>query len=227
MAYNSKMKNYFNQKLNDFDGAYGPRIAKGNQLEHSFKLLMEDKDTRQAVITINDWTDRKTSLDKPCTLSLQFLIRQNKLYLIVTMRSNDLLWGLSLDCPAFAFLQEVMWTWLKEKYKTLKLGHYIHNPGSFHYYDYSEKKLLDLLKIKEQEDWEIVNLNKVNNKKNPRWNISHKETSKALKEFWKAEKVIRDKLIFKPTKYKVLNEYLEELFKYNLKKYEQRKNSKK
>lgn len=225
--YNSKMKNYLNQTSGDFDGAYGLRIAKGNQLEHAFQLLSKDKDTRQAVITINDFTDRKTSLDKPCTLSLQFLIRKNELHLIVNMRSNDLLWGLSLDCPAFAFLQEVMYKWLKEKYKTLKLGNYIHNAASFHYYDYSEKQLLDLLKLNQQDDTQILNLNQLNNRQNPKWNISHKETPKALKAFWKEEARIRKSLKFKTTGFKCIDEYLNELLNYNKKKYEQGKNGKK
>lgn len=229
IAYNSKMENYLNKKTGDFDGAYGLRIAKNKQLDHCYELLKEDKGSRQAVITINDYTDRRKSLDKACTLSLQFLIRDNKLHLITTMRSNDLMFGTSLDIPAFCFLQEIMLFWLKETYPNLKLGQYIHKPGSFHYYDYSEKQLLSLLKLNEQDkyDYEILNLNEINNKKTPKWNISYKETPKALKGFWKAEKLIRDKLIYKPTKYKVINEYLEELLNYNIKKYEHRKNEKK
>lgn len=223
ISYNAKMKDYINPKSKDFDGAYGPRIGRGNQLEHAFKLLSEDKDTRQAVITINDWTDRKKSADKPCTLSLQFLIRQNKLHLIVNMRSNDILWGLCLDCPAFAFIQEVMLYWLKEKYKTLKIGNYIHNAGSFHFYDYSEKQLLNMLKLDEQEDYKIVNLNSINNKTNPKWNVSKKDTKKALKLFWKEEKNVREKLKFNKTGFNCIDEYLNQLLNYWTKKYEQRK----
>lgn len=227
IAYNSKMVNYLNKKTGDFDGAYGPRIAKNKQLDHCYKLLKEDKGSRQAVITINDYTDRRESLDKACTLSLQFLIRNNKLHLITTMRSNDLLFGTSLDIPAFCFIQEVMLFWLKETYPTLKLGQYIHKPASFHYYDYSESQLLDLLKLSQQDDTQILNLNQVNDKKTPKWNINYKDTPKALKAFWKEELKIRTKLKLKTTGFKCIDEYLNELLNYNIKKYEQRKNGKK
>lgn len=227
IAYNSKMINYLNPKTKDFDGAYGLRIAKNKQLDHCYELLKEDKGSRQAVITINDYTDRRKSLDKACTLSLQFLIRKNKLHLITTMRSNDLMFGTSLDIPAFCFLQEVMLSWLKETYPTLKLGQYIHKPASFHYYDYSEKQLLELLKLNQQDDTQILNINIVNDKKTPKWDISYKDTKKALKLFWKEEVKIRKSLKFKTTGFKCIDEYLNELLNYNVKKYEQRKNGKK
>jgi thymidylate synthase len=195
IAYNAQMKNYLNQDTGDFDGAYGPRIAKNSQLEYCYKQLLEDKDSRQAVITINDYTDRKVSKDKPCTLTLQFLIRENKLDMIVNMRSNDILWGFCLDVPCFAFIQEAMAFWLG-----IDMGIYIHQPASFHYYDNFEEKILS-----------YKNSVKKNKEKNPKWNISFDDTHHALMSFWMEENNIRLHGFYIPTKFDCINEYLERL----------------
>lgn len=195
IEYNAQMKEYLNQDTNDFDGAYGPRIAKNSQLEYCYKQLLEDKESRQAVITINDYTDRKVSKDKPCTLTLQFLVRDNKLDMIVNMRSNDILWGFCLDVPCFAFLQEAMAYWLG-----IERGIYIHQPASFHYYENFEEKLHSYLKSEKE-----------NKETTPEWTISFDDTQKALIEFWKQESNIRLYGFFEETEFQCINEYLERL----------------
>lgn len=198
IAYNKKMKDYLNQTTGDFDGAYGLRIAKNNQLDYCYNQLKKDKDSRQAVITINDYTDRHISLDKPCTLSLQFLIRNNKLDLIVTMRSNDLLWGASLDFPAFCFLQETMAFWLG-----IEVGVYIHNPASFHYYKEFEEKIISYLDEEEVND-EII----------PKWDISYEDTHAALVKFWISERYVREYGLVADTGFDTINEYIARLNQY-------------
>lgn len=202
IAYNAKMKSYLNQETGNFDGAYGLRIAKNNQLEHCYNLLKNDPDSRQAVITINDFTDRKASLDKPCTISLQFLVRDGKLDMIVNMRSNDLLWGLCLDVPAFCFLQEVMAFWLG-----IEVGFYIHQPASFHYYKEFEEKILSYQQETETNE-EII----------PEWNIPFENTLDALMKFWAQEQAIRKTTAYDKTGYEVIDKYLERLFDYWLNK---------
>lgn len=196
IAYNAKMKNYLNQETGNFDGAYGLRIAKNAQLEYCYNQLKEDKDSRQALITINDYTDRQISLDKPCTISLQFLIRDDKLDMIVTMRSNDLLWGLCLDVPAFCFIQETMAFWLG-----IEVGKYIHQPASLHYYKEFEEKILGYLSDEE-----------TNNETLPKWDIPFEKTFDALTCFWIQEQRIRETTIYTKTGYKVIDEYLERIF---------------
>jgi thymidylate synthase len=56
----------------------------------------------------NDLYDQRRTCDVPCTLTLQFLIRQGRLDMIVNMRSNDLLWGFSYDITQFAFVQRLL-----------------------------------------------------------------------------------------------------------------------
>ena len=46
--------------------------------------------------------------DIPCTVSLQFLIRENKLHLFVNMRSNDVFLGLPHDIFCFTMIQEII-----------------------------------------------------------------------------------------------------------------------
>jgi len=90
-GYNSKMRQ-FSDDGETLWGAYGPRIYE--QLGQVLDLLRRDPQTRQAVMTT--WRPEAlvtTTKDVPCTLSLQFFIRQGAVELHVTMRSNDLWLG--------------------------------------------------------------------------------------------------------------------------------------
>ena len=192
------MKNYLNQTTGDFDGAYGLRIRKNNQLDYCYEQLKEDTESRQAVITINDYTDRRISLDKPCTLTLQFLIRDGSLDMIVNMRSNDILWGLCLDVPCFAFIQEAMAYWLG-----IPVGVYIHQPASLHYYEEFEDKILGYIMSTEE-----------NKEKNQPWTIPYDRTHDALLAFWLEESNIREKLEFNETGFETIDFYLKRLLIY-------------
>jgi len=209
IAYNGKMKDFLNTGTGLFDGAYGPRIAQGHQLEYCYNILKSDKESRQATITINNYTDRHKSKDIPCTMSFDFLIRDNKLNMIATMRSNDLLWGTCLDIPAFCFIQEVIAYWLG-----VEAGQFVLQPGSLHYYDNFEKKLDSILKMEKQNDYEINNFNSINDEITPEWNIPYALTDYALRIFWKEEKNIRNNLKYNKTNFDVLNQYLDRLLKY-------------
>lgn len=217
LAYNSNMERFINKEIGDFDGAYGLRInsSKVNQLVYCYETLCRDKDTRQAVITIHNENDCRISNDITCTLSLQFIIRENKLHLVCNMRSNDIYWGSCLDFPAFCFLQEVMLSWLKPFYKDLKLGNYIHQPTSFHYYTEFEDKLISIAKSKE-----------INSKSNPLFNLTFNETNIAINKFWEEEKNIRINRQFFSTNFRVIDEYLKQLLNYwnykDNKKYEKK-----
>jgi thymidylate synthase len=79
-------------------GAYGPRLK--SQLEYIVSLLTDDPNSRQAVATI--WTPNPApSLDIPCTISVQFLIRDGRLHSIWNMRSSDAWIGLPYDVFSF------------------------------------------------------------------------------------------------------------------------------
>jgi thymidylate synthase len=136
---------YINPQTGRFDGAYGPRIRNASgidQLTAAYQRLLNDRDTRRAVITIFDPTKdcASNSLDIPCTVSWQFLIRDNKLDMIAYMRSNDLFRGFVYDTAEFQWFQEILAGWLG-----VEVGKYFHIVGSAHVYLSDEAKIRKML----------------------------------------------------------------------------------
>ena len=100
-----------------------------NQWEYVKNMLLENPNTRQAVIHIKT-ADNTPSKDVNCTICLQFFIRDNKLYLTVYMRSNDLWTGFPYDVFQFTAMQILMSMALG-----IELGSYTHMAGSLHLYE--------------------------------------------------------------------------------------------
>jgi thymidylate synthase len=84
-----------------FFGAYGPKIVE--QREYVVRKLLEDVDTRQAVITIWRENPPKTK-DVPCTIALAFSIRNSMLHCHAFMRSSDAWLGLPYDTFNFSMV---------------------------------------------------------------------------------------------------------------------------
>lgn len=113
------------------NSAYGYRIFHKfgfDQWEYVKSLIRKDPNTRQAVIHIKDASDTPTK-DTPCTVYLQFFLRNNKLNLSVHMRSNDIWMGVPYDMFSFCFLQVKMAMELG-----VEVGSYTHYAGSLHMY---------------------------------------------------------------------------------------------
>lgn len=120
-------------------GAYGARWARQEQLQNLVKLLQRDPNTRQAVLAIWNGDDLRAAQeggqkDLPCTLSLQFFIRQRTLHAIATMRSNDIWLGLPYDVFCFTTIQVLLANILG-----VEVGWYTHQVGSLHLYDKNEE----------------------------------------------------------------------------------------
>jgi len=116
-----------NRKLNH---NIGPRIH-GN-LNKLVDQLKKDYSTRQAVLTIFD-SNKDLNVDVkdvPCTLNLQYFIRDNKLIARTNMRSNDVFLGLPYDLTQFIALQGAI-----AKALDIEMGQYVHVVGSLHIYD--------------------------------------------------------------------------------------------
>lgn len=130
-------------------GAYGKRIFKNNKNDNdSFHIengigsvirkLRLDPDSRQAIALIWQKKDMHVNetKDLPCTINLQFLIRDNKLHMITNMRSNDVWLGSTNDIYCFTLIQELVASELG-----IDLGFYQHNSGSMHLYEKNIEKI--------------------------------------------------------------------------------------
>ena len=141
----SKYSKFWSQ-LDNGDGtvnsAYGnlifnePLSDGRNQYQWALDSLIEDKDSRQAIIHFNkpshQWQGNK---DFVCTLNGIFQIRDNKLNFTIDMRSNDLILGTPTDVAFFCLLQIQMLEHLRKYYPELELGTYTHIAHSLHLYE--------------------------------------------------------------------------------------------
>lgn len=120
---------------------YGDRIQnikdevdgfKFNQLQMCEELLRRDPNTRQAVIHIKQARDiiGHPTKDLNCTVCLQFLLRDGKLYMTTYMRSNDLWMGFPNDVFQFTCIQIYLAMRLG-----VGLGTYTHVAASLHLYE--------------------------------------------------------------------------------------------
>jgi hypothetical protein len=108
--------------------------------------LLEDKETRQAVLKFNKrehlWRGNK---DVPCTMHGIFLIRDDMLNFTICMRSNDYYFGAVYDIPFFCSLLLRMRQQLLPQYPTLKVGAYRHFAHSAHVYERNLPAVLKML----------------------------------------------------------------------------------
>lgn len=117
------------------EGAYGPRLLNLrsgiDQFASVEKLLKDRPSSRRAVIQLFNAEDiAKEHKEIPCTTTLQFHLRDGRLSMSVTMRSNDAYFGLPHDVFCFTMIQEMMARRLGQE-----VGEYYHHVGSMHVYE--------------------------------------------------------------------------------------------
>ena len=115
-----------------FFGAYGPPIR--DQISHVINALAQDADTRQAVITIWRQNPRK-SKDIPCTISCQFMIRDDKIHCFMNMRSSDVWLGVPYDWFNFSALSAFIALSLRAWDNKYELGNLYFYAASQHMYE--------------------------------------------------------------------------------------------
>ncbi|WP_405764992.1 thymidylate synthase [Streptomyces sp. NBC_01538] len=131
--YNKTLTKYADD--GKLQGAYGPRMRKWrdkvDQLDHVRRLLARDPDTRQAVIQLFD-AERDTvgHRDVPCTLGYRFFLRDGRLHMHTSMRSQDLWLGFPYDIFTATMIHELMAGWIGAD-----VGEYHHFVDSLHLYD--------------------------------------------------------------------------------------------
>lgn len=129
-------KGLTNPDSNQINSNYGNLVLNNQQFGWVIDSLVKDKNSRQAIMFFNrpefQFDGNK---DFVCTLYSNFFIRNNKLFMKVQMRSNDIFFGLTFDAPFFAFLHQNVYLALLETYPDLELGMYFHHVDNIHFYE--------------------------------------------------------------------------------------------
>ncbi len=140
-------------------GAYGPKVME--QMQYVFETLLQDPSSRQAVISI--WREMpRPSKDIPCTLSLQFLIRENKLHCICSMRSSDLWLGYPYDVFNFSMIAlHLLLRFRGTEITPLDLGMLQLTAGSQHIYQHDVPRVQEVIQDKSDRENLTIDTHKV------------------------------------------------------------------
>jgi len=128
--YNAQMS-LFSNDGEKFEGHYGERLERCNQLGYMARELARDPGSRRAMCTI--WDPRDDTLsghkDYPCNVTLMFKVFNDKLDAHVVRRSSDLLWGAPYDHVVFTTIHAMLAAEL-----SVKVGRMIETADSLHIY---------------------------------------------------------------------------------------------
>lgn len=176
---NPRMKMYSDTGSTLF-GAYGNRIH--TNIQDVLRKLKDDSSTRQAVLPIiRPYDLRVVTKDFPCTQVLQLMIRDNKLHMFTTMRSNDFGWGLQYDLPVFTIFQEILANTLQ-----VEVGEYWHTANSLHIYDYHFdllEKIEALDPVEFEVHYELEHMNALSDVVSVIHKLQHTDLEKEVSQF--------------------------------------------
>ncbi|HIP33783.1 MAG TPA: hypothetical protein EYG89_03425 [Bacteroidia bacterium] len=154
ISYYSKFWNMISDDGITSNSSYGKIIYEEKEKECSQwtfvkKELEKDKNSRRALMVISSFKPSHINTkDMPCTVGIQYMIRDNKLHMTVWMRSNDLYLGFCYDAAIFTIWQEKLLIELNRTYSDLTMGTYTHFATSMHIY---EKNFLEVKKSIDSE----------------------------------------------------------------------------
>jgi len=150
----SKFWGHIADEKNEVNSNYGykifsKKINRKSQYQYVLEELKRDSLSRRAIMMLNlideDYYQMHETKDFPCTILIQFMIRNNKLHMFVTMRSNDFVYGFCNDVVFFTILQELFAIRLG-----IELGYYYHSSNSEHIYE-KHFPLLEFKSAKEKQ----------------------------------------------------------------------------
>ena len=115
-------------------------LDNGYQYVNAFNELKKNPESRRAVMIYTRpsmWTDynKNGRSDFMCTNTVQYLIRDGYLDVIVQMRSNDVFWGYRNDYHWQKYVQSQMLDDLRELWPDLERGQIYWQVGSLHVYE--------------------------------------------------------------------------------------------
>lgn len=140
--------NNFLEGTGKFSYQYAERINTRDQMETVIQCLKNDSGTRQAVLSI--W-DPEIDMDSnklggvsrvPCSLNYQFLIRNNHLHCIYSMRSSNFFQHLPIDLICAAGITKYITERLEDTYPGIKVGSLAYIGGSLHGFKWSLDKFV-------------------------------------------------------------------------------------
>lgn len=162
-GYGPRFRHY-NGSFIDYDirGVIKESFQEVDQFRYIEECFKQDINTRRAIISVGDplkdcFDDKhglKQTKDVPCTRMLQFIKQSdsNKLNLIVSMRSNDMIFGASaVNIFNYTFLQEYF-----AKILNLEIGDYIHIANNFHYYERHEEMVNAISRVTDFHENPII-----------------------------------------------------------------------
>lgn len=126
-----------------FDYTYSERLY--DKWDHTLNALKEDKHSRQAVMQVfshEDTAKHGGFTRVPCSCQFQYLIRNDQLHCIYTMRSNDYFGHFPIDIWLAAESIQFLVDRLKETYPELETGKLYYQAGSLHAYNWDLKERL-------------------------------------------------------------------------------------
>lgn len=122
-----------------------PKI--NSQYDWVVQRLLDNPDSRRAIININQCIHKTSTKDFPCTVAINFFIKRGALCCQVFSRSTDIITGLPYDIGFFSFLTELVCQDLKDRgFDNLKLGYTTMKTNFTQIYDRHIKKSEDILK---------------------------------------------------------------------------------
>ena len=124
----SDMWNKFLEGNKKFAYQYAERFWTHDQFTNVIECLKNDAGTRQAVLSV--WNPDKDMDSKklgggnriPCSLNYQFMIRNDRLHCVYSMRSNSFFEHSAIDLYCATGMMEYLVKELKKKYPKLKVG---------------------------------------------------------------------------------------------------------
>lgn len=133
-GYHEKFRLYKEEEVGVGVGQYSITPFEIDQLKECYDELKRDGDSRRPVVSLwnpaFEWNSSYRSKDFPCNDMIMFKVREDKLNMTVTNRSNDIHLGLyNVNIAQFSFIQTFMAAWLE-----VEVGRYLHWSDSLHLY---------------------------------------------------------------------------------------------
>jgi len=122
---------------------YGHEVFLNQRLGHIVGLLQQEPSTRRAIIHFGHnagVTSHENKKDQSCMTSMQFLLRDDRLHVVVNQRSQDYIYGVSGDAVFTTMVTNIV-----ARFFEVPMAPIIQQVGSFHHYPKHEKMVSKLV----------------------------------------------------------------------------------